>query len=57
MGKGTNKVFLPLAGQPVLRYSVQALAACPAVDDLVVVVARRKLPRKFLPAPLINPGK
>lgn len=34
-----NKVFIPLQGRPALLRSVQALAACPEVDDLVVVVA------------------
>ncbi|MDT8902729.1 2-C-methyl-D-erythritol 4-phosphate cytidylyltransferase [Anaeroselena agilis] len=39
MGKEMNKVFLPLAGRPILARSVAAVAACPEVADLVVVVA------------------
>jgi len=39
MGKGINKVFIPLLGKPVLIRSIQAFDACPQVDNLVVVVA------------------
>lgn len=39
MGKEINKVFLPLAGRPVLAHSAAALAGCPEVDSLVVVIA------------------
>ncbi|MDR7867635.1 MAG: 2-C-methyl-D-erythritol 4-phosphate cytidylyltransferase [Sporomusaceae bacterium] len=39
MGREVNKVFLPLAGRPILARSVAAIAACPEVDSLVVVVA------------------
>ena len=39
MGREVNKVFLPLAGQAVLARSVAAVAACPEVDGLIVVVA------------------
>lgn len=39
MGKEINKVFLPLAGRPVLARSAAAMAACPEVDSLVVVIA------------------
>lgn len=39
MGRDVNKVFLPLAGRPVLARSAAAVAACPEVDGLVVVVA------------------
>lgn len=39
MGREMNKVFLPLAGRPVLARTAAAMAACPEVDGLVVVVA------------------
>ncbi|MDR3590114.1 MAG: 2-C-methyl-D-erythritol 4-phosphate cytidylyltransferase [Negativicutes bacterium] len=39
METGINKVFVPLLGRPILLHSVEALAACPEVDDLIVVVA------------------
>ncbi len=39
MGREMNKVFLPLAGRAVLARSAAAVAACPAVAGLVVVVA------------------
>jgi 2-C-methyl-D-erythritol 4-phosphate cytidylyltransferase/2-C-methyl-D-erythritol 2,4-cyclodiphosphate synthase len=39
MGREVNKVFLPLAGRAILARSAAAMAACPEVDSLVVVVA------------------
>ncbi len=39
MGREVNKVFLPLAGQAVLARSVAAVAACPEIGSLIVVVA------------------
>lgn len=39
MEKGINKVLIPIHGSPVLIHSIQALAACPEVDDFIVVVA------------------
>lgn len=39
MEKGINKVFIPLRGFPVLVHSMRALAACPEVDNFIVVVA------------------
>lgn len=39
MGSGRNKVFLPLAGQPILAVSCQALAACEPIGELVIAAA------------------
>lgn len=39
MGRGSNKVFLPLIDMPVLLHSVSTFSACSKVDNLVVVVA------------------
>ncbi|MBP2645664.1 MAG: 2-C-methyl-D-erythritol 2,4-cyclodiphosphate synthase [Firmicutes bacterium] len=39
MGKGCNKVFLTLGYRPVLEASVEAIASCPEVESLIVVVA------------------
>jgi 2-C-methyl-D-erythritol 4-phosphate cytidylyltransferase/2-C-methyl-D-erythritol 2,4-cyclodiphosphate synthase len=39
MGREVNKVFLPLAGRPILGRSAAAVASCQEVDRLVVVVA------------------
>ena len=39
MGSGRNKVFLPLAGQPILAASCQTLAACESVGELVIAAA------------------
>lgn len=39
MGGGGNKVFLPLAGVPILARSIAAVAACPEVEEIIVVVA------------------
>ena len=38
IGAATNKVFLPLAGRPVIAWSFRALAAVPAVGRLVMVI-------------------
>ncbi len=37
MGRGINKVFIPLFNRPVLIYSMLALSSCPEVDNLIVV--------------------
>jgi len=37
MGGGTNKQFLELLGQPILRYSLAAFQQCAVVDAIVVV--------------------
>jgi len=38
-GRNGNKLFAPLLGQPVLRWTVEAFAAHPDVDGVVVVAA------------------
>ncbi len=38
MGAGTNKVFLPLAGRPLLLHTLEALAAAECLSGIVVVV-------------------
>ncbi|NQU48479.1 MAG: 2-C-methyl-D-erythritol 4-phosphate cytidylyltransferase [Planctomycetes bacterium] len=35
---GTNKALLPLAGRPVLHYSMTAFAQCPSVAQLILVM-------------------
>lgn len=37
MGAGCNKVFLPLAGKPVLAYSLEAFDRSPCIDGIIVV--------------------
>jgi 2-C-methyl-D-erythritol 4-phosphate cytidylyltransferase/2-C-methyl-D-erythritol 2,4-cyclodiphosphate synthase len=39
------KVFVPLAGRPMLAWAVRAFAAHPEIDDLAVVVAPEQLAR------------
>ena len=39
LDKGFNKAFIPLAGIPMLRRTVEALARCPEIDQLIIVVA------------------
>lgn len=39
MGRGINKVFIPLFDRPVLMHSVTMLAGCAAVRQLLVVAA------------------
>ncbi len=38
-GSAGNKLFAPLLGQPVLRWTVEAFATHPAIDGVVVVAA------------------
>src|SRR4051794_12564719 len=40
-----NKVFASLRGQPVLRRTVQAFAAHPEIEGIVVVAARDEIER------------
>ena len=40
---GEDKVWLPLGGIPVVAYSLEAFAACPDVETLVLVVGRDRL--------------
>jgi 2-C-methyl-D-erythritol 4-phosphate cytidylyltransferase/2-C-methyl-D-erythritol 2,4-cyclodiphosphate synthase len=61
-GADRNKVFLPLLGVPLLRRSLQALAASGAIDRIIVAVAPRGEPEvatltQALPVPcLLVPG-
>ena len=43
MGSGTNKVFLSLAGTPIITMSCAVLAACGEVDELVIAAAPDEL--------------
>ncbi len=43
MGAGMPKALLPLAGRPMLMWSVDALAASDVVDEVVLVVPRGHL--------------
>jgi 2-C-methyl-D-erythritol 4-phosphate cytidylyltransferase len=41
--EGLDKVLVPLLGQPLIAYSLSAFEACPAVDDVVLVLSPRNL--------------
>jgi 2-C-methyl-D-erythritol 4-phosphate cytidylyltransferase len=43
MGASRNKVFLPLAGKPVLVYTLEALERASAVDEVLLVAHRREV--------------
>ncbi len=43
MGISTNKVFLPLAGKPVLIYSVLAACSLPTVTNVIVTAAAEEV--------------
>jgi 2-C-methyl-D-erythritol 4-phosphate cytidylyltransferase len=45
MGRSDNKVFTVVGGRPLLRWSLAALAACDAIDRLVLVVRDEDRPR------------
>jgi len=40
MKEAENKVYLPLAGIPVLEYSLQAFAGVPGIDEIIIVTRR-----------------
>jgi 2-C-methyl-D-erythritol 4-phosphate cytidylyltransferase/2-C-methyl-D-erythritol 2,4-cyclodiphosphate synthase len=40
---GRDKLELPLGGRPILRWSVEALAAVPSIDRVIVVTAPERL--------------
>lgn len=44
MGGGRSKVLLKLGGKPVLRWSLEALAACPEIGEIAVVCREEDLP-------------
>ena len=39
MRSSSNKIFLPLLNMPMLLHSILAFSSCPAVNNLIVVVA------------------
>jgi 2-C-methyl-D-erythritol 4-phosphate cytidylyltransferase len=39
LGVGRNKVFLELAGRPLLAYTLDAFLSCPSIDEVLLVVA------------------
>jgi 2-C-methyl-D-erythritol 4-phosphate cytidylyltransferase len=45
LGGGTPKAFVPLAGRPLLWHALAAMAAAPAIERVVPVIARADLPR------------
>lgn len=40
---GRDKVFMPLAGKPLLAWSVDACQSCKMVDQIVIVLNETKL--------------
>ncbi len=44
-GGGGNKVFAPLAGRPLLRWTVEAFAAHPGIDGILVVAGAGEVAR------------
>jgi 2-C-methyl-D-erythritol 4-phosphate cytidylyltransferase len=45
LGGGTPKAFVPLAGRPLLWHALAGMAAAPAIERVVPVIARADLPR------------
>src|SRR5258706_599152 len=43
LGAGQNKVFLPLAGRPIVVHAVAALTACPEVHGVLLVAHPREV--------------
>jgi 2-C-methyl-D-erythritol 4-phosphate cytidylyltransferase len=40
---GTDKIFVPLAGKPLLAHTLGAFQSCPAVEDIVLVLPEDRL--------------
>ena len=40
---GTDKIFMPLAGKPLLAHTLGAFQSCTAVDDIVLVLPEDRL--------------
>jgi 2-C-methyl-D-erythritol 4-phosphate cytidylyltransferase len=38
MGRGINKVFIPLCNRPLISYTLDAFESCTMIDDIIVVV-------------------
>jgi len=45
LGAAENKVFLEIAGQPVLLHAVRALDTCPRIGELIIVVGEGEVDR------------
>lgn len=45
MGAGRNKVFLPLAGRPVLAHALDAFSRAASIDEIIVVAQRDEIVR------------
>ncbi|AKX95348.1 2-C-methyl-D-erythritol 4-phosphate cytidylyltransferase [Moorella thermoacetica] len=44
LGREVNKVFLPLAGKPMLAYSLAVAVASPLVDEIIIVTRPDDIP-------------
>jgi len=44
MGRGINKVFLSLCGQPVLAYSLSLFSRIALINEIIIVTAEQDLP-------------
>ena len=40
---GFDKIFAPLAGKPVLYYSLRAFSDCPDIDEILVVTNEERV--------------
>jgi 2-C-methyl-D-erythritol 4-phosphate cytidylyltransferase len=52
---GFDKLTAPLAGRPVLRVTLERLAACPAISEIIVVCPEsrwREIPLAGIPTPI-----
>jgi 2-C-methyl-D-erythritol 4-phosphate cytidylyltransferase len=41
--QGMDKILAPLAGKPVLAWSIEAFEACPEIDRIILVNSERNL--------------
>lgn len=45
MGRGINKVFIPLNNRPLLSYTVDIFEKCEAIDEIIIVVGNGDIKR------------
>lgn len=45
LGRGEHKAFVELLGRPLVAYTLDALRACPGIDEMVLVVAPSEVER------------
>ena len=46
--EGTDKIFAPILGRPIISYSIQAMEECPDIESIILVVSSDNLAKAGL---------